>query len=102
MRRHHHYVEPEDDGLVPIPHAVNGRRIFKLVTPEEAHARACHIMAGFDDLSPAERYAWNYAKTTGAFNPSGSPMRYKLVQGKKAAATVREAGAAALLDELGL
>ena len=88
MRKH--FVEMPDDGLV------NFRG--NLVTPEIAQLRARRIMAGFDDMSPAERYAWNYAVTTKDFNPSSSPLRY----GKRATKTIKAAGARALLDDLGL
>lgn len=102
MRKRPHYLEPEDDGLVPIPGPIiniNGMRRHILVTPEEAHARAVEKMAGFDELSPAERYAYNYSSVSRIFNPSASPTRYKNRRDKKA---VKSAGARALLDDLGL
>ena len=88
MRKH--FVEMPDDGLV------NFRG--HLVTPKEAQFRARRIMAGFDDLMPAERYAWNYAAVTTAFNPSTSPLRYN----KRHTKTIKAAGTRALLDDIGL
>jgi hypothetical protein len=90
MRRRQHYVEMPDDGLV------NFRG--KLVTPERAQRAAQHFMEGFDNMPPAERYAWNYAAVSSTFNPSSSPLRYN----KWAAKTIKAAGARALLDDLGL
>ena len=91
MRRRHTYVEMPDDGLV------NFRG--KLVAPESAQKNCARLMAGFDELPPAERYAWNYANISSSFNPASSPLRYQKRGHKKA---IKQAGAAALLDDLGL
>jgi len=63
-----HYIEMPDDGLV------NFRG--QLVTAEQTQALARRIMAGFDEMSPRERYSWNYAHVQPGFNPSTSPLRY--------------------------
>lgn len=93
MRRrpNHHYLEPEDDGLV------NFRG--QLITPEKVQAKCRYLMAGFDDMTETERYAWNYATSTPAFNASSSPLHYTSEQSK---AAIKRAGALALMDELGL
>ena len=69
-------LEPiPDDGLVCVAGpTVAGRRTFVLMTPEQAHKRAAAIMAGFDNLSPIERAAWNYATTE--FNGSEHVSRF--------------------------
>jgi len=92
------YVEMPDDGLV------NFRG--QLVTAEQAQALARRIMAGFDEMSPRERYAWNYAHVQPGFNPSTSPLRYAQQQSQRSqramAKRIAAAGDSALLDELGL
>jgi len=91
------YVEMPDDGLV------NFRG--QLVTAEQARAMARRIMAGFDEMSPRERYAWNYAHVQHGFNPSTSPLRYAQQSQREQRATAKRiaaAGDSALLDELGL
>ena len=92
MRKRTTYIEMPDDGLV------NFRG--DLVTPERAREMCAHLMAGFDELPPAERYAWNYAtrKQLG-FSPSSSPLAHQTRSAKKA---IKTAGAVALLDDLGL
>jgi hypothetical protein len=81
-----------DDGLVTLPGG-------KLVTPEAAHRRAVHIMAGFDELPPMERHAWNYAPLRRGFNGSAPVSNRKGRTRQRAVAAI---GARLLLDEAGI